>query len=84
MLEIWDEQTGALLADGLEDMAEARERLEELLTATRRAVQTSGDDVEGMWLEWSIRDRTGPGLFQSRGRSASALVTQAREGRAVG
>lgn len=59
MLEIWDEATGALLADGLEDLAEATERLEELLAETRRLVERTGDGAEGVRLEWSVRDAEG-------------------------
>jgi hypothetical protein len=54
--EIWDTQTGALLADGLINLDAARTRLEELLGQIRRQVEATGDSVSGMYLEWEIRD----------------------------
>lgn len=59
MYQIWDQQAGALLADGLESMAEARARLEELLAETRRMIEATGDSTDGMWLEWVIADPDG-------------------------
>ena len=53
--QIWDQQTGALLADGLDGMAEARERLEEMLAMVR----ADSDSTDGMRLEWVIADSGG-------------------------
>lgn len=63
MLEIVDEQTGQVLAEGLVDMDAARGRLEELLAEVRRQVEATGASVRGMVLAWEIRDAaTGEGL----------------------
>lgn len=59
MYQIWDQQTGELLADGLEDLPEATARLEELLAATRAMTRAAGDSTDGMWLEWVIADPGG-------------------------
>ncbi|MFC9085338.1 hypothetical protein [Nocardiopsis dassonvillei] len=63
MFEIWDEQTGLLLAEGLADMTVARGRLDELLGDVRRQVEATGDSIAGMVLQWEIRDAaTGAGV----------------------
>lgn len=54
--QIWDVQVNTLLAEGAVSLDETCERLEELLTQTREHVEATGDTVEGMELEWEIRD----------------------------